>query len=832
MPCGRKPKHRLFMALIALLVAAPAGAQSVPAGPATPDRPPTLAVVTSDDTTAAENPPASSESVRRDLEELLVLEIGNQRFLQLVDRQSLAAVLKEHAIALASLGDAKNAIVLGKFAGADYLLYVVAEGKVATVHLVEVASGQVKLAEKMPIAADRALFAAAVREKVLAVLRPDARARDRLTVGITEFPNRSGNQLSDPFAAEVQKALRRRLEEQPWAVVLERQYPTELLSEVDLARVGLVRGKGSETLPPADLVIMGSLDDAGRQYEPGKPWPVLITLTMRLRGQVETVTSKCRSDAVEAAAADLLPPIDAFRRRQPQAHPDMPEKELWRRHALYLMPRRCETWCRAIVPNFFASSRLNKLETVRAWENVLLLDPDDAEAMTYLGVCLVGFNRSSDPASAARCVEGTRWVERALRTHFSQERADTFIACLHFLQNFALARAHEMALYISGHRELFTHADNYWVKQALNTPVPEGGNPRDGVRAMWQRAVDNAQQDPDSVVLAFSHRPGDRRLPLDQMADFLAPYADAPDAVVQFMAQRALGQVLAGEKGDPKGLQHFDRAIAVLDQACSRCIYPGTRLDDIYRMRMDACLRLGRGEEAQATALAGARHFIAVGRYDDSVAWLYHHCVMEILKPADDPQALVICEAFLKGFEKSYWTTGRDLRPAVAAKRWEILARRAGKPLPEMSGVRLVPGTDQSSRLRMAAAGKKLWLVLYVNSLPRRAVVYRPDADEISPLLQVPYAISSVAAMDDSVWFGGYEGLYKLDTEGRLLKHYDPQDSAMPGRDVDEVCVGGGKVYFVFQGSPHRGVAVLDPAGEKITVLARAIAPKWVIWYE
>ena len=38
---------------------------------------------------------------------------------------------------------------------------------------------------------------------------------------------------------------------------------------------------------------------------------------------------------------------------------------------------------------------MNRMETIRAWENVLLLDDNDPEAMTYLGVCLIGFNRRS-----------------------------------------------------------------------------------------------------------------------------------------------------------------------------------------------------------------------------------------------------------------------------------------------------------------------------------------------------------------------------------------------------------------------------------------------------
>ena len=80
-------------------------------------------------------------------------------------------------------------------------------------------------------------------------------------MGIAAFPNRSGTDRSDKLGIELQKALRSRLKDKAWAVVLERQYPTALLEEVDLARTGLVRGKAVEKLPPADLVIFGSMQD-------------------------------------------------------------------------------------------------------------------------------------------------------------------------------------------------------------------------------------------------------------------------------------------------------------------------------------------------------------------------------------------------------------------------------------------------------------------------------------------------------------------------------------------------------------------------------------------
>ena len=120
------------------------------------------------------------------------------------------------------------------------------------------ATGQVKLDGQVALADDLALSSAAIREKVLAALRPESQAANRLTVGIAAFPNRSGTDRSDKLGIELQKALRRRLRDKAWAVVLERQYPTALLDEADLARAGLVRDK------------VGRQSPAGRSGDPGE----------------------------------------------------------------------------------------------------------------------------------------------------------------------------------------------------------------------------------------------------------------------------------------------------------------------------------------------------------------------------------------------------------------------------------------------------------------------------------------------------------------------------------------------------------------------------------
>ena len=819
---------------------------------------PTLAVAVSS--------PGPNEPDRKDVEDLLMIELANQPFLKLVDRQAIHAVMQEHAITLGNLNDRTSALTLGKLAGADYLLHVLAEKKTAAIRLVEVATGQVKLEEQVALTDDLALSAAAIREKVLTALRPDSQAANRLTVGIAQFPNRSGTGRSDKLGVELQKALRKRLKDEPWAVVLEGQYPTALLEEVDLARLGLARG-APETLPLADLIILGTVQDVSNEYASGGPWEVKLDVTARLRDRNSRINQTCRSDAIEAAADDIVRKVDKFR-RQPTSQAAVPEKELWRCQALYLMPQRCETWSQAIVPNFFWSSDLNRRETIRAWENVLLLDDNDPEAMTYLGVCQIGFNRwSRDKVAVDLCIAGSRLVERAVRAHPTQVRADTFISCLGPLKDLAPVRAREMAQYVVDHPGQFSHADNYWVKSALAAPLPGAAGDLNALHAGWNRVIQNSQKDPDSVLLAFSEAAGGEQFPLEQAAAFLAKHLDSSDPVVQFVAHRAVGEALCRQKKDAAGLQHIDKAIDVLEKAYPRCNCGYSFfLSGVYRLRIEACRLLGRPEKAKQTALAGTRHFMKAARFDDAIAWLYCCCVTEVLGEGQEKESLAVCDAYLAAVKKEYWV-GRNPWPRVAAKREELLARLAGRSVPDLGGLRLAKdrrvnicrivafrsakaaffrgakgdtyfcvgpkGTENTHGdlplLRMAATGRKMWLVLG-GKTGGRAMVYALDRDETRRLPDImvqypgvgeaPDILYSVAATKDAVFFGGGGGLHKLDANGKLLRHYDQKNAAMPGVNIQDVCEGGGKIYFAFQGSPHQGVAVLDPASDKISVLA------------
>jgi len=786
---------------------------------------PRLAVTVSAEKSDAKN--------RENLEDLLTVELGNQRFLTLMDRQNLQAILREHAIALSNVKDTASAVALGKFAGADYLLHVLLAGKKFSIRLVETATGQVKSEGDVALYEDLTLSAAAVREKVLAALRPESQASNRLTVGVAAFLNRSGTDRSDALCVKLQKALRKRLQERPWAVVLERQYPTSLLDEVDLARLGLVRQPAVERLPPADLVILGTLQDVGREYEKGKPWNIKLDLTLGLRGQSDHAGEEFRSDAVELAADEIMRKIETLRRRPIPAVP-VAEKELWRRQALYLMPIQIETWLsqdrrmwqnRVLIPNFEWSSKLNQTEVVRCWENVLLLDDRDADAMNHLGAYLISVNRgptawtaAEKQAAAERCIAGSRLVERALGIQPSRERAASYVFCLRPLLDMAPARAAEMGQYILNHRALFKESpDEPWVKVAQTMPVEAAD---DRYRAKLDLALSRAAVDPDAVLILCP--PGlTRDRPAKPYRELLERYIDSGDPVVQFVVHRALGELLSWQERDRTGLQHFDHAIAAMEAAWARC-KDGHRdsLTGIYQMKIEACQFLGDGEEAGRTALAGAKHFQAVRRFDRSVARLYGYCVTKALGPGQEKQSLAICDAYMASLKpgQRYYDEWFHL----SAKREELLARLAGNPVPGMDGLRFVKGTKSIGlrQTRMAATKRKLWFTSSecIGGL-EQAMVYEYGGDEVSPL-QEPGRVGSVAAWNDSVFFGGLQGLCKIAADGTLVKQYNRDKTSFPGYLVKDVCEGGGRVYFAFLGSSQGGIAVLDPATDRVSVLA------------
>ena len=86
---------------------------------------------------------------------------------------------------------------------------------------------------------------------------------------------------------------------------------------------------------------------------------------------------------------------------------------------------------------------------------------------------------------------------------------------------------------------------------------------------------------------------------------------------------------------EPAALAKFDAAIAALEAAYRHCgAHHRDRLNDIYRLRIEACQFLDRPDEDPEDRGRGVRHFRDVGRFDDfntSIGWLYEYCVTQAL---------------------------------------------------------------------------------------------------------------------------------------------------------------------------------------------------------
>jgi hypothetical protein len=382
-----------------------------------------------------------------------------------------------------------------------------------------------------------------------------------------------------------------------------------------------------------------------------------------------------------------------------------------------------------------------------------------------------------------------------------------------------------MAQYVADHREQFKGVpDYYWIKTAQAKSLRPAGEP-DFVEL--DRALGNAARDPDAVLVLFPPRLTRNGSP-KLYADLLAKHLDSPDPLVQFVVHRALGELLCWQKRDPAALAHFDAAIAAMEAAYRRCgrVHRGS-LNGIYQLRIEACEFLGRPKDAKETAWAGVKHFMDVGRSPDGEGWeinrLFQHWVTETVAPGQEQQALAVCEAYAGWAKENPERFDGWVR--ISAKREELRAKVSGNPVPDMRSLRFIGGTNaqnDSPRLRsirMAATEGKVWFVpAEYSSGP--AMVWRQGNSEAEPVRDVGYGATCVTATKDAVFFVRGRELFKLGIEGKLLKRYGGDDPSFPGYSVLDLCEGDGNIYFAFQGSPLKGVAMFDPATEKVTILA------------
>src|SRR6185312_2675984 len=133
----------------------------------------------------------------------------------------------------------------------------------------------------------------------------------------------------------------------------------------------------------------------------------------------------------------------------------------WRTFARSLMPRTSMADSRSTFDTTGERDRQNALLAVGAWEHLLLLDPNDNEALLNLGVTFVSLTylRILNPpfleADVATARKGTQLVEAAFLANPSPFNAATYTQMINPIEHRIPDRALAMYEFILAHAKQF-----------------------------------------------------------------------------------------------------------------------------------------------------------------------------------------------------------------------------------------------------------------------------------------------------------------------------------------------------------------------------------------
>ena len=205
------------------------------------------------------------------------------------------------------------------------------------------------------------------------------------------------------------------------------------------------------------------------------------------------------------------------------------------------------------------------------------------------------------------------------------------------------------------------------------------------------------------MLLAFSKCPAVASSRLSKPPHFLAQHLDSSRSRGPIRRSQSRGRLLCRKK-DAAGLQHFDKAIEVLEKAIA------VRPDTVITWTMSIVLRIeGLPSSRPAGRSKGDRlvrdeAFMKAEHFDDSIAWLYHYCVTRLWGPDKRRKRLPSAMRILPPRTK-YYSAGRDTLAANRDQARRPLARLAGSPYRTWAAYALVKGTEGTNLLllRMAA---------------------------------------------------------------------------------------------------------------------------------
>jgi tetratricopeptide (TPR) repeat protein len=341
----------------------------------------------------------ADEDQNRQLGELITADLTGAQGFNLVERQSLDAILKEINLNLSGLVRANDAVRVGKLLKADWFV-LGTRAKIngtnsIVVRVVDARTGIFQDAGAFPadqsptqLAADMAGFVRQSRQNA-------ATAKPRVYLAIGAFEDLSVNNRQASFPSQLRGYLTTAYRGGN-VTLLEREYVNTLLQEMRLDLAGLT-GEGGTNAPQPMQTAFWLVDGYYQSYETTNLQVELTLNVQRIFGTAKHVT--LRGQPGEPVCRQIKAAIDEimnrnkevnFPTRMSEVHAQMATgKELMRINpvfasiALVYVP---EVSSYDQVEN--AKRKRNLEEAIKAFETVLVLEPTNREAKMYLAACL------------------------------------------------------------------------------------------------------------------------------------------------------------------------------------------------------------------------------------------------------------------------------------------------------------------------------------------------------------------------------------------------------------------------------------------------------------
>jgi ligand-binding sensor domain-containing protein len=316
----------------------------------------------------------------------------------------------------------------------------------------------------------------------------------------------------------------------------------------------------------------------------------------------------------------------------------------------------------------------------------------------------------------------------------------------------------------------------------------------------------------------------------------LQGYTQSPDIQVQYTAEYWLARFLLDKDRVAEAVQHCDRAIALLDPAKEQHITTTSLTNDpgkVFIMKSEALEKLKKPEEARQNIRAGVQYLLSQNSAKPALAFhaalmvLYKHYFEKSIWKDDPEEGLKLCDTLTRVVSPGNWR--RRSLGEVEEVRALCQAAKDCQPIPNFSVLHPIKGVPVSYNFhptRLAAVGGRLWLVLVPGGFPPGpAVTYRSGDAQTKPIEELPKTIRCVTAWRDQVFFGGDDGLYQVDLNGHVLRHYTKGANELPESIIADLACTPDKVLMSFRADLERwGVAELDPVLGTVKVLAPTAA--------